>query len=151
MTYYKEQEQLVTKENQEMTSELSDLRLQLQKISYESKENAITVESLKEANQDLMAELEELKKNLAEVRSAQKDATGTDKEKKKAEKMAQMMSGFDPSVRNTIRWHGIIICMSKTCLVRTKSMKRSVKSEMLLASWMVTISARMSWWPYDGS
>ncbi|KAI9313464.1 kinesin heavy chain [Dichotomocladium elegans] len=97
MTYYKEQEQVVTKENQQMTSELSDLRLQLQKISYESKENAITVESLKEANQDLMAELEELKKNLAEVRVAHKEASDSDKEKKKAEKMAQMMSGFDPS------------------------------------------------------
>lgn len=129
MTYYKEQEQLVTKENQEMTSELSDLRLQLQKISYESKENAITVESLKEANQDLMAELEELKKNLAEVRSVQKDATGTDKEKKKAEKMAQMMSGFDPSVRHII--DDPFACMSKTFLIRTKSMKRSARSEML--------------------
>lgn len=98
MGYYKEQEQAVTKENQQMTSELSDLRLQLQKMSYESKENAITVESLKEANQDLMSELEELKKNLAEVRMAHKEASDSDKEKKKAEKMAQMMSGFDPSV-----------------------------------------------------
>lgn len=98
MNYYKEQEQLVTKENQQMTSELSELRLQLQKISYESKENAITVDSLKEANQELMAELEELKKSLAEVRVAHKEATDGDKEKKKAEKMAQMMSGFDPSV-----------------------------------------------------
>ncbi|KAI9315986.1 kinesin heavy chain [Dichotomocladium elegans] len=97
MAYYKEQEQSVTKENQQMTSELSDLRLQLQKISYESKENAITVESLKEANQDLMSELEELKKSLAEVRIAHKEASDSDKEKKKAEKMAQMMSGFDPS------------------------------------------------------
>ena len=97
-TYYKEQEQLVTKENQQMTTELNDLRLQLQKISYESKENAITVDSLKEANQDLIAELEELKKNLAEVRVAHKEASDGEKEKKKAEKMAQMMSGFDPSV-----------------------------------------------------
>ncbi|KAI8142851.1 kinesin heavy chain [Fennellomyces sp. T-0311] len=96
-TYYKEQEQLVTKENQQMTTELNDLRLQLQKISYESKENAITVDSLKEANQDLIAELEELKKNLAEVRVAHKEASDGEKEKKKAEKMAQMMSGFDPS------------------------------------------------------
>ncbi|KAI9489113.1 kinesin heavy chain [Zychaea mexicana] len=96
-SYYKEQEQLVTKENQQMTSELSELRLQLQKISYESKENAITVDSLKEANQDLISELEELKKNLAEVRVAHKEASDGEKEKKKAEKMAQMMSGFDPS------------------------------------------------------
>ncbi|KAI8093477.1 kinesin heavy chain [Halteromyces radiatus] len=97
MTYYKDQEQLVTKENQQMTTELTELRLQLQKISYESKENAITVDSLKESNQDLMAELEELKRNLSEMRLSHKDATDDEKEKKKAEKMAQMMSGFDPS------------------------------------------------------
>jgi kinesin family protein 5 len=98
MVYYKDQEQLVTKENQQMTTELTELRLQLQKISYESKENAITVDSLKESNQDLMAELEELKRNLSAIRVSHKDAAGDEKEKKKAEKMAQMMSGFDPSV-----------------------------------------------------
>ncbi|ORZ20530.1 kinesin heavy chain [Absidia repens] len=97
MTYYKDQEQLVTKENQQMTTELTDLRLQLQKISYESKENAITVDSLKESNQDLMAELEDLKRNLSEMRVSTKDAADDEKEKKKAEKMAEMMSGFDPS------------------------------------------------------
>jgi kinesin family protein 5 len=97
MNYYKEQEQSVTQENQAMTSELSNLRLQLQKISYESKENAITVDSLKEANQELMVELEELKKSLIEIRQAQKENVQSDKEKKKAEKMAQIMSGFDVS------------------------------------------------------
>ncbi|KAI7872873.1 kinesin heavy chain [Spinellus fusiger] len=96
-SYYKEQEQVATKENQQMTTELSDLRLQLQKISYESKESAITVDSLKEANQELIAELEELKKSLSDIRSAHKEVDDGEKEKKKAEKMAQMMSGFDPS------------------------------------------------------
>jgi kinesin family protein 5 len=98
MGYYKEQEALVTKENQQMTSELSELRLQLQKISYESKENAITVDSLKEANQELMGELEELKKNLADVRLAHKDHSDNEKEKKKAQKLAQIMNKLDPSV-----------------------------------------------------
>ncbi|KAI9305139.1 kinesin heavy chain [Cunninghamella echinulata] len=96
MSYYKDQEQLVTKENQQMTTELTELRLQLQKISYESKENAITVDSLKESNQELMAELDELKRNLSEMRNTHKDAADGEKEKKKAEKMAEMMSGFDP-------------------------------------------------------
>ncbi|CAO3625301.1 unnamed protein product [Cunninghamella echinulata] len=96
MSYYKDQEQLVTKENQQMTTELTELRLQLQKISYESKENAITVDSLKESNQELMAELEELKRNLSDMRNTHKDAADGEKEKKKAEKMAEMMSGFDP-------------------------------------------------------
>lgn len=98
MGYYKEQEAIVTKENQQMTSELSELRLQLQKISYESKENAINVDSLKEANQELIAELEELKKNLLEVRLAHKDNSDSEKEKKKAQKLAQIMFKLDPSV-----------------------------------------------------
>ncbi|GAA5808547.1 hypothetical protein MFLAVUS_001938 [Mucor flavus] len=95
--YYKEQESSITKENQQMTTELSDLRLQLQKISYESKENAINVDSLKEANQELIVELEELKKNLVEVRLAHKDSTDSEKEKKKAQKLAQIMFKLDPS------------------------------------------------------
>ncbi|KAI7894901.1 kinesin heavy chain [Mucor mucedo] len=97
MGYYKEQEAAVTKENQQMTSELSELKLQLQKISYESKENAINVDSLKEANQELIVELEELKKNLVEVRLAHKDSTDNEKEKKKAQKLAQIMFKLDPS------------------------------------------------------
>lgn len=98
MTYYKEQEAAVTEENQQMTSELNELRLQLQKISYESKENAINVDSLKEANQELLTELDELKKNLQEVRMANKDNSDSEKEKKKAQKLAQIMFRLDPSV-----------------------------------------------------
>jgi kinesin family protein 5 len=41
--------------------------------------------------------LEELKKNLVEIKNAQNKANQSDKEKKKAEKMAQIMSGFDVS------------------------------------------------------
>ncbi|RUP44910.1 kinesin heavy chain [Jimgerdemannia flammicorona] len=96
--YYKEQEGQITKENQQMTGELNELRLQLQKVSYESKENAITIDSYKETNQELNAELEELKKQLFDLRVAQKESADGEKEKKKAEKMAAMMANFDPSV-----------------------------------------------------
>ncbi|KAI9481665.1 MAG: kinesin heavy chain [Benjaminiella poitrasii] len=95
MGYYKEQEQSVTQENQAITSELSQLRLQLQKISYESKENAITVDALKEANAELVSELDELKRKLLDLRQQQHEVVQSEKEKKKAEKMAQIMSGFD--------------------------------------------------------
>ncbi|KAI9279499.1 kinesin heavy chain [Umbelopsis sp. AD052] len=94
---FKDQEQTMIKENQQMTSELSELKLQLQKVSYESKENAITTDSLKETNQELAAELEELKKNLAEMRLSHKSNADSEKEKKKAEKMANIFSGFDAS------------------------------------------------------
>ncbi|KAF9436472.1 hypothetical protein BGZ76_003903 [Entomortierella beljakovae] len=77
--------------------ELSDLKLQLEKVSYENKEGAITMDSLREVNQELSKELEELKKALMELRLAQKDSSDGDKEKKKMEKMAQMMADLDPS------------------------------------------------------
>ncbi|KAI8980532.1 kinesin heavy chain [Pilobolus umbonatus] len=95
ISYYKEQEASVTQENQSMSTELNDLQLQFQKISYESKENAIVVDSLKEANQELMSELDELKKTLMEIKSVQRENSQTEKEKKKAEKMAEIMSSFD--------------------------------------------------------
>ncbi|RUS19784.1 kinesin heavy chain [Endogone sp. FLAS-F59071] len=95
--YFKEQEGQITKENQNMTTELNELRLQVQKVSYESKENAITVDSLKETNQELNVELEELRKQLLELRTSQKESTNDEKEKRKAEKMAAMMANFDPS------------------------------------------------------
>lgn len=44
-----------------MTSELGELRLQLEKIHYESKEAAITTDAMREQNADLAAELEELR------------------------------------------------------------------------------------------
>ncbi|KAF9290336.1 hypothetical protein BGZ74_000535 [Mortierella antarctica] len=91
MTYLKEQD------SSSAVFELNDLKLQLEKVSYENKEGAITVDSLREVNQELSKELEELKKALMEMRVAQKDSSDGDKEKKKIEKMAQMMADLDPS------------------------------------------------------
>ena len=91
LTYLKEQD------SSSAVYELNDLKLQLEKVSYENKEGAITVDSLREVNQELSKDLEELKKQLMEMRVAQKDLSDGDKEKKKMEKMAQMMADLDPS------------------------------------------------------
>ncbi|KAG0255667.1 hypothetical protein DFQ27_006122 [Actinomortierella ambigua] len=77
--------------------ELNELRLQLEKVSFENKEGAITVDSLREVNQELSKEMEELKKTLMEMRVAQKNTSDGDKEKKKQEKMVQMMADLDPA------------------------------------------------------
>ncbi|KAG9295474.1 hypothetical protein G9A89_013503 [Geosiphon pyriformis] len=92
--YFKEQEMTATKENKEMASELSELKLQLEKVTYDNKESAITVDSLREANIELTLELEQLKKSLLELKISQKEG---DKEHKKQEKMAQMLAELDPS------------------------------------------------------
>jgi kinesin family protein 5 len=78
-----------------MSSQLNELRLQVERLDYDSKESIITVDILKEQNQDAKAELEELRKQIAELKTAQKDASAEDKEKRKQEKMAMMMAKFD--------------------------------------------------------
>lgn len=79
-----------------MSSQLNELRLQLERLDYDNKEGVIAMDILKEQNADLTNDIEELRKTLAELRAAQKEAASTDdKEKRKAEKMALMMAKFD--------------------------------------------------------
>lgn len=82
-------------ENKAMSSQLNELRLQVERLDYDNKEGIITVDILKEQNQDAKAELEELKKQISDLKTAQKDASAGDKEKRKQEKMAMMMAKFD--------------------------------------------------------
>ena len=78
-----------------MSGQLNELRLQVERLNYDSKESGITIDILKEQNEDAKGELEELKKTISELRTSQKDASAEDKEKKKQEKMAMMMAKFD--------------------------------------------------------
>ncbi|EPS33096.1 hypothetical protein PDE_08058 [Penicillium oxalicum 114-2] len=85
------------KDNERLATELNELRMQLEKVSYESKEAGITMDGLREANAELTSELDEVKQQLLDVRMKAKETTAAmdEKEKKKAEKMAKMMAGFD--------------------------------------------------------
>ena len=78
-----------------MSSQLNELRLQVERLDYDNKESVITVDILKEQNQDAKAELEELRRQIAELKVAQKDASAEDKEKRKQEKIVMMMAKFD--------------------------------------------------------
>jgi FtsZ-binding cell division protein ZapB len=71
------------------------LRLQLERLDYDNKERTITIDILKEQNQDLGNELEEVRRQMQEARANQKDIAAEDREKKKQEKMALMMSKFE--------------------------------------------------------
>jgi kinesin family protein 5 len=85
------------KDNERLGAEVNELRMQLEKVSYESKEAGITMDGLREANAELTGELDEVKQQLLDVRMKAKETTAAldEKEKKKAEKMAKMMAGFD--------------------------------------------------------
>ena len=78
-----------------MSSQLNELRLQVERLDYDNKEGLITIDILKEQNGDVKGELEEVRKQLAELKATQKDPSAEDKEKRKQEKMALMMAKFD--------------------------------------------------------
>ncbi|EPT06161.1 hypothetical protein FOMPIDRAFT_1021204 [Fomitopsis schrenkii] len=95
LAFLKEQETSLSKENKTMSGQLNELRLQVERLDYDNKESVITIDILKEQNQDAKAELDELKKTILEVKASQKDASAEDREKRKQEKMALMMAKFD--------------------------------------------------------
>ncbi|KAF2791268.1 kinesin-domain-containing protein [Melanomma pulvis-pyrius CBS 109.77] len=97
LQYYKERDSKSHKEKERLQIELNEMQMQVEKISFEGKEAAITMDAFKEANSELTAELDKVKQQLLEAKmNAQESSAALDeKKKKKAEAMAQMMAGFD--------------------------------------------------------
>lgn len=95
LSFFKEQESSMSAENKVMAAELNELKLQVEKLTYENKEAAILGDATREQNNDLSNELEELKKTIVELKAAQKSLNDEGKQRKKAEKMAQLMAGFE--------------------------------------------------------
>ena len=97
LQYLKENGLRTGKANERLSTEVNEYRMQLERVAFESKEAAITMDGLKEANSELTTELDEVKQQLLDVRMSAKEtgAVLDEKEKKKAERMAQMMAGFD--------------------------------------------------------
>ncbi|KAI1937916.1 Kinesin heavy chain [Ophidiomyces ophidiicola] len=85
------------KDNEKLISEVNELRMLLEKVSFEGKEAAITMDTLKDANSELTTELDELKQQLLDARMSARETSAAldEKDRKKAERMAQMMAGFD--------------------------------------------------------
>ena len=71
------------------------MRLQFERLEFDNKDNIINMDVLRDRNAELTTSVEELNKSLEEAKNAQKDSLAEDFEKKKAEKMAQMMAKFD--------------------------------------------------------
>ncbi|ORY12847.1 P-loop containing nucleoside triphosphate hydrolase protein [Clohesyomyces aquaticus] len=97
LQYYKERDSKSNKDNERMTGELNELKMQVEKLNFEGKEAGITMDGLKEANAELTAELDDIKQQLLDAKMSAKETSALldEKEKKKAERMAQMMAGFD--------------------------------------------------------
>ncbi|KAJ3115489.1 hypothetical protein HDU96_000585 [Phlyctochytrium bullatum] len=102
LEFLKKRDEETATENKELTATVNDLKLQLEKLACDNKEGSITIDSMKEANNELTREVNELKKKLVDIQSAAPTAPAAsqndeDKERRKQEKMAQMMAEFDPS------------------------------------------------------
>ncbi|ORX62146.1 kinesin heavy chain [Hesseltinella vesiculosa] len=74
----KESEKAMATTNQSITSELNDVKLQIQKASYDRKESDINVDSLREANAELVTELEQFKKTIEELKAQKASAVQQD-------------------------------------------------------------------------
>ena len=83
--------------NEKLNSEVNELRMQVEKVAFESKEASITMDGLKEANSELTSELDDVKQQLLDARMSAKDnhAVWDEKERKKSERMAEMMAAFE--------------------------------------------------------
>lgn len=97
LSYLKEHDSKIGKENEKLTSEVNEFKMQLERLNFEGKEAQITMDALKEANAELTTELDDVKQQFLDVKMSAKEtgAALDEKEKKKAEKMAKMMAGFD--------------------------------------------------------
>ncbi|KNE58285.1 hypothetical protein AMAG_05094 [Allomyces macrogynus ATCC 38327] len=93
----KKREGEIFDENKELTATLHDLKMQLEKITFASAETEINMEALKEKNLELSAEIDALRAQLDEMEKSKKYSDEEDKEKRRAEKMAQMMAELDPT------------------------------------------------------
>ena len=99
LQYFKDNSRSSVRDNEKLNSEISELRMQLERVAFEGKEASITMDGLKEANSELTTELDEVKQHLLDARMSAREASDVndEKERKKSERMAQMMAGFDIS------------------------------------------------------
>ena len=97
LAFMKERDARIGKDNERLTSDVNELKMHLEKVSFEGKEAQITMDSLREANSELTGELDEVKQQLLDIKMSAKETTAVldEKERKKAERMAKMMAGFD--------------------------------------------------------
>ncbi|KAH9825974.1 Kinesin heavy chain [Teratosphaeria destructans] len=85
------------RQKDELQNEADSLRMQIEKIRFETDEASITMESLKEANAELTTELDDVKHQLLDAKMSAKESSALldEKERLKKERMAQMMASFD--------------------------------------------------------
>lgn len=118
-----------------MSGQLNELRLQVERLDYDNKESMITIDILKEQNQDAKSEIDEFKKMIADLKAAQKDASAEDKEKRKQEKMALMMAKFDAVMNLTISRDSVHLTL-QFIYSKAHSLRKRNSSDKFCLNWI---------------
>ena len=97
LSFLKEHDGKVGKENEKLTTDTNELKMQLERLQFEQKEAQISMDALKEANAELTSDLDDHKQQLLDAKMTAKESGAAldEKDRKKAEKMAKMMAGFE--------------------------------------------------------
>jgi kinesin family protein 5 len=87
----------VNKENEAMADKVNKTQMELQKLLFQGKEDAIQMDSIKEVNTELESELLDMKQQLLNLKMSAKErnAESDEKERKKQDRMKSMLAGFD--------------------------------------------------------
>ena len=97
----KQRDRDISKDHDDISAQYNEVKLNLERVSFEQKEAHITMDSLRDANIELSTELDEVKKSLLEAKlmvQDSKETTSDEKERRKVEKMRSMMASLDVSV-----------------------------------------------------
>ncbi|KAJ3119149.1 Kinesin heavy chain, partial [Nowakowskiella sp. JEL0407] len=127
-----ERETEVVNDNKEITGKLGAANLQLEKAIFEKEETNILLDSTKEERDALQREVESLKIKITELQEALKTPVMSEeeKDKKKREKMAQMMAEFVPSEFTTEKEKQMRDTLSRLAYLKENSKPPSKPEEI---------------------
>jgi len=96
---YRENQARISKENETFTDRLNKAQMELQKLSFERGDERIEMDRLRNDNDELDRDLHSLQQELLSIKMSTKETTAVleEKDKKKQERMAKMLAGFDLS------------------------------------------------------
>ncbi|KAI8824221.1 P-loop containing nucleoside triphosphate hydrolase protein [Fimicolochytrium jonesii] len=89
----------LAEQNKKLQATVADLNLQMEKVAFESKDTAINLDTLRDENMEMSKVIETLKKQVVSLQALQPviPVSEEDKEKRRKEKMAEMLAEFDPT------------------------------------------------------
>ncbi|KAJ3007907.1 hypothetical protein HKX48_008876 [Thoreauomyces humboldtii] len=110
-------------ENKALAATVADLHQQVEKLAFENKDAAINLDSLKDERGEMGRVVDDLKRKIIDLQSSQPviAVTPEEKEKRKREKMAQMMIDFDPSASLTEKEKSMRASLAKLAHLRASS------------------------------